>query len=57
MAAPYQKHWDVRYSHLVGAERPLHIWLGRNHIDFDVMSDADLDAIPEDLLEHRVKKK
>jgi hypothetical protein len=34
------------YSHLVRAERPLHVWLEMNGYDYDVVSDRDLAMDP-----------
>ncbi|MCA9505051.1 MAG: LamG domain-containing protein [Myxococcales bacterium] len=46
-AGPYDQRYTGRgYSHLVRAERFLHVWLEKNGYDFDLASDADLDADP-----------
>jgi hypothetical protein len=42
------------YSHLVRAERFLHVWLEQNGYDFDVITDRDLHETPDALAPYRV---
>jgi hypothetical protein len=56
IAAPYVRYLDpsYNYSHLLRAERYLHIWLERNGYDFDVATDLDLHQNPDLLSRYRV---
>ena len=42
------------YSHLVRAERFLHVWLEQNGYDFDVLTDRELHETPDALAPYRV---
>src|SRR5262249_39691851 len=42
------------YSHLVRAERFLHVWLEQNGYDFDLNHDRDLHETPDALAPYRV---
>ncbi len=55
MAAPYVLYGGpTRYSHLMRAERFLHVWLEREGYAYDVATDDDLHRDPGLLKRHRV---
>jgi hypothetical protein len=49
----YQGGLGINYSHLVRAERHLHVWLEMNGYDYDVVSDRDLLSDPSILSNYR----
>jgi hypothetical protein len=50
---PYFGGLGINYSHLVRAERHLHVWLEMNGYDYDVVSDRDVISDPSILPNHR----
>jgi hypothetical protein len=53
-AGPYVLYGGpTRYSHLMRAERFLHVWLERSGYEFDLVSDLDVDRDPGLLRRHR----
>jgi hypothetical protein len=54
-AFPYTRYVASNdYSHLLRAERPLHVWLEQNGYDYDVAADLDLHEQPEMLSDYEV---
>jgi len=54
VASPYVLYGGpTEYSHLVRAERPLHVWLEQNGYSYDIISDYDLHKQPDILLSYR----
>ncbi len=56
VAGPYVLHssTNVGFSHLVRAERFVHIWLDQNGYDYDVVTDFDLHRDPAILKDYKV---
>lgn len=53
-APPPEPAGTLNYSHLVRAERFLHLWLETQNYDFDLATDSDLDSEPNLLANYKV---